>query len=233
MRIAVIPCYNEEKTISEVVSKSLESCDKVIVVDNNSQDDTILKAKKAGAEVILCGIQGAGATTRTGINHALKYCDRISTIITLDGDGQHDPNDIDKLASRIDVGIADICIGSRFLNIKNMPFYRMIGNRIISMDYNYYSKHKLNDTQSCFRAFNTKVAQSINIEENGFGFSTEFLVKARKLGFRITEVSIECIYHEEFSQNSTLNPIKHGVGVLLKTEKWRLKEDIRDLLVRF
>ena len=230
MRIVVIPAYNEEKAISSVIKECLNHSDRVIVVDNNSSDQTFSVSKDSGADVIECDIQGAGAATRSGIEYALKY--DPSVIVTIDSDGQHDPSEIDKVCNPLRVG-ADVVIGSRFISDGHMPKYRKLGNDIISLDYNYYADSRIRDTQSCFRAFTREIAENVKLTEDGFGFSTEFLIKARKLGARIVEVPINCIYFEEFSQNSTINPIKHGVSVLANTEKWRLKTDLWSMIKKF
>jgi glycosyltransferase involved in cell wall biosynthesis len=231
MRLVIIPAYNEEKAIGAVIQESLKHSDKVIVVDNNSFDETFMVAVSSGAEVIECDIQGAGAATRSGIKYALKYNPDI--IVTIDSDGQHDPSEIDKVCELIENGKADVVIGSRFISDGDMPKYRKLGNDIISIDYNYYSDSRVKDTQSCFRAFTRDIANKIMLTEDGFGFSTEFLIKARKLGARIAEVPIHCIYFDDFAQNSTLNPLKHGVDVLMKTEKWRVKEDFWSMMRKF
>jgi len=220
--IAVIPSFNAEKTITEVVKESSRHCGMVIVVDNNSKDATGIKAFDAGANVTGCDIQGAGAATRKGIEYALKF--NPSIIVTLDSDGQHRPSEIPLVVLQVEQNFADICIGSRVLCNYNMPLYRSFGNGVINTVFNAGSRKWIKDTQSGFRAFTREVAEKVKIEENGFGFSTEFLLKARKRGFRIGECPITCIYNNEFSQNSTMNPIKHGISVLTKTIEYRLKE---------
>jgi glycosyltransferase involved in cell wall biosynthesis len=223
-RIAVIPAYNAEKTITDIVNESLRYCDMVIVVDNNSKDKTGTKAFDAGANVTGCDIQGAGAATRHGIKYALQFNPDI--IVTIDSDGQHRPSEIPLVSLQVEQGFADICIGSRVLCNFDMPLYRTIGNSVINIVFNAGNYKWVKDTQSGFRAFTRNVAENVNIEQSGFGFSTEFLLKARKQGFRIGECPITCIYHNEFSQNSTMNPIKHGISVLAKTIEYRLKEGI-------
>jgi glycosyltransferase involved in cell wall biosynthesis len=220
--IAVIPAYNAEKTIEGIVKESLRHCDMVIVVDNNSKDKTAEKAFNAGANVTGCDIQGAGEATRRGIEYALKFNPFI--VVTLDSDGQHNPREIPLVTLQVEQNFSDVCIGSRTLCNFDMPLYRSIGNSVISTVFNVGSRKWVKDTQSGFRAFTKEVAEKVKIEENGFGFSTEFLLKARKQGFRIGECPITCIYNDEFSQNSTMNPIKHGISVLVKTIEYRLKE---------
>jgi glycosyltransferase involved in cell wall biosynthesis len=143
-------------------------------------------------------------------------------IVTLDGDGQHNPVYIDPILQPLKDGTADLVIGSRFLNGDHAPSYRMLGITIINWLYNFGAKSKIADSQSGFRAFTKEVAVACPIAEDGFQFSTEFLIKARANGFRIVEVPISCVYQGN-GQDHSMNAIKHGLKVALATIKWRLK----------
>jgi len=107
-----------------------------------------------------------------------------------------------------------------------MPRYRKFGNNVITWLYNFGHSFKVSDTQSCFRAYNKKFLERINIEERGFGFSTEVLVKARSEGFKIVETPISCVYHDVYAHDSSMSPIKHGLNVALMTIKWRIKIEL-------
>lgn len=104
--------------------------------------------------------------------------------------------------------------------MSKMPLYRQVGNTVINAAYNIGAS-KVSDSQSGFRCFNRALIEQLRFEESGFGFSTEVLCKARHLGARITEVPIKCLYNKDLSDNSTMNPVRHGVGVLVKTLRWR------------
>jgi len=217
--VAVIPAYNEEKTISDIVKRTKKYVDKVMVVDNCSTDNTSKEcALIRDVGIYDCKIKGAGAATRMAWKNVAW--DGYDAMITLDADGQHNPDDIPMLLTGLNE--ADIVIGARFLDGYSVPPYRKFGIDIITWLYNIGHK-PITDAQSCFRAYNRNVLDFIDIAENGFGFSTEVLIKARKQGFKITEVPIDCIYHSDFKQNSTLNPVHHGLEVAFKTLKWRLK----------
>lgn len=146
-------------------------------------------------------------------------------IVTLDGDGQHNPIFIDPILQPLKNNTADLVIGSRFLKGERSPGYRMFGITLINWLYNFGHKQKISDSQSGFRAFTKEVANSCPIEENGFQFSTEFLIKARAKGFRIIEVPISCIYQGN-GQDHSMNSFKHGIKVALATIKWRIKIDL-------
>ncbi|MCJ7805179.1 glycosyltransferase family 2 protein [Patescibacteria group bacterium] len=221
---AVIPAYNVASTIGDIVESTKKYVDTVVVVDNNSIDETARIAKEAGALIFKQPIQGAGAATRLGLNAVSHDYD---IVVTLDGDGQHIPEGISWLLEQMENSHADMAIGSRFLNIidDSMPRYRKFGIDVITWLYNIGSKQKVSDSLCCFRAFKKEVVQNIEITEDGFGFSTEMLMKARKAGARIIEVPVSCVYHKDRRRNSVLNPVKQGIILAWKTIYWRLKID--------
>ncbi len=226
---AIIPCYNAEKHIAEVITKTQKHVNRVLVVDNMSTDRTAEIACEVnnGWDFQKCFVRGAGATTALGIAYSLNPHPRVfaDIIVTLDSDGQHDPDEIPLLVQPLVEKKADLVIGSRFMGDYQIARYRKFGIDVITALYNKGNRKKIIDGQSCFRAFNRDVAKNIKITEHGFGFSTEFIIKARARGYRIVEVPITCIYHKTHGENSTLNPVRHGLGVALKTVKWRIKED--------
>jgi len=218
--IAAIPCLNEEKFIGEIVSKTRVFVDKVVVIDDGSSDNTCKAARAAGAEVIRHKRrQGAGAATRAAFEAAKKY--HANILVTLDGDGQHNPDEIPKVLEPILNEGADLTIGSRFFQqkLKNIPKYRKFGIDVITWLYNLGSVTKVSDSQSCFRAHSRRLLEAVNITEDGFGFSVQVLIQARRKGFVIREAPVSCIYH---SDGSTLNPVSHGLGVALSVIKLRL-----------
>ena len=230
--IVVIPCYNEERHIREVVLGCMEYSminpyiDGVVVADDCSTDNTIDEADKVGAGYVQerNAKRGAGRNTKRGLDYAIEL--NGDQFVTLDGDGQHDPDNIPSLLRGLKR--ADFVVGSRFMNGRaNIKIYRYFGIKVITWLYNIGSGIKLTDAQCCFRAFSKYALEKTKITENGFAFSVETLVKARATGLRIKEVPVKCIYHREFGQNSTLNPIRHGLGVAFAVIKWRLKLELK------
>jgi glycosyltransferase involved in cell wall biosynthesis len=218
---AVIPCFNEEKYIAEVVTKALNSVSDVIVVDDGSSDNTGEVAFKSGARVITHRKgQGAGAATRTGINEAFRSGADI--IVTLDGDGQHDATEISILTKPILEGKDDLVIGSRFLRDAKAPIYRKLGINFITWLYNVGHRKKIVDSQCCFRAYSRKALEAINITYPGFGFSIQTLVQVRNSKLQICEVPVSCIYHED---GSTEPPLLHGLNVVMAVIKIRFTEE--------
>ena len=129
----------------------------------------------------------------------------------LDGDAQHDPNQIPSLIEPLQNGDADIVIGSR--NLGQMPFYRRIGRRVL--DYTTDVKGAVTDSQSGFRALNQKAVMALkseNLRGDGFAIESEMILAAKELALRVSEVPITCSYGN--GKTSTKNPVSHGFGVL-------------------
>ncbi len=157
MIIAVIPAYNEEKTIGEVVKKTKRFVDKVIVVDDGSHDRTGKIARKFGAIVLTHRKnQGFGTSIRDGLRYALRIGG--DAIITLDADGQHDPSDIPKFVHAIRRGY-DFVLGRR--DLRKYPLIKKLGNLFLTLATDFISGTYLRDTESGFRGFSRKGLKKI------------------------------------------------------------------------
>jgi glycosyltransferase involved in cell wall biosynthesis len=223
--IAAIPCYNEEQFIGDVVRRVSRSVDQVVVVDDGSSDRTAEVAEAAGATVVRHEVnQGPGGAYKTCFRVARENGAEI--LITLDGDDQHDPDELPRLLQPLLSGEADLVVGSRFLGQYDVPRYRKFGINVITFLYNVGSKVKVVDAQSCYRGYNRKALDRLHITEDGFGFSVELLVQARRNGLRIVEAPISCIYHEA---SHSMNPVLHGVGVALMVVKHRVLAALKSL----
>ena len=212
-----IPAYNEEKNIASIIVKLKKISSKIIVCNDGSTDSTGLIAEELGAIVISHQKNlGYGA----GIKSIFLKAKEIGTevLVTLDADGQHDVNEIDKLLKPITDDKCDIVIGSRFLSeTENVPSYRKLGINVITKLTNASIKKNLTDSQSGFRAYNKKVIEQIPLSESGMGVSTEILIKASSKEFRIVEVPITISYGGD---TSTHNPVTHGTSVIFSTIKY-------------
>ena len=224
--IAAIPCFNTERFIDDVVSTTKKYVDQVIVIDDGSDDGTAEAARAAGALVINHGIN-------RGHGEAIKSCFKAAKanaadiLIILDGDGQHNPDEIPKLLAPMLQGEVDLVIGSRFLASEyNMPKYRRFGIGVITSLWNFGSKVKVSDAQSGFRAYTKKIFETFPLSEKGMGISIETLEKARRKGAIIKEVSISCFY---LPSTLNLKAIRHGLRVALAVVKIRLKSILHTL----
>jgi len=189
----IIPAYNEEKHIGEVVQGVKKYTENIIVIDDGSEDKTSEIAQKNGAKVYRHFInRGLGGALGTGIKAAL-FC-RADIIVTLDADGQHDPEEIPHLLKPIIEGKADVVIGSRFLVRQSMPLFRRLGNPFLNLITFFLFGIWSTDSQSGMRAFNKKAAQNLEIYTNGMEVSSEILKEIQTHQFKLTEVPIKSIY---------------------------------------
>jgi len=216
--VACIPAYNEEHTIAKVVLKTMKYVDEVIVCDDGSTDMTGEIAERLGAMVIRHERnRGYGATIVNLFRRAREL--GADVMVTLDADGQHNPDDIPRLVKPIIDGEADIVIGSRFLDDESkelVPKYRRVGIKAITSLSKAFSYKELSDAQSGFRAYSKKAIELLKPTEQGMGVSTEILVKAKRLNLKVLEVPVKITYDEH---SSTQNPIRHGLEVVLSTIK--------------
>lgn len=213
--VAIIPAYNEEKALADVIGKTLEHVDEVIVVDDGSSDKTSEVAIEAGARVIKHSVNlGKGEALKSGF----KAIGDDSIIITIDGDGQHNPSEIPDLVRPIIEDGADLVNGSRYMNgpEENTPAYRRVGQKVLDIATNISAGTKVTDSQSGFRAFSPKSRNVFRFKDTGFGIESEMLVDAAEEGLKIVEVPITVRYDLD---GSTKDPITHGVGVLFNIAK--------------
>lgn len=208
----ILPAYNEEISIGSIVLLTRYYADSVIVIDDGSSDRTAKIARKAGAEVIVHEVnEGKGAALKTGFEAADDLGADI--IVTMDSDGQHNPAEIPKLVEPIIKGEADMVNGSRYLNglDQNTPSYRRVGQTILDGVTKLNSGIQITDSQSGFRAFSASTKDVFRFKAKGMAIESEMLADAGKSGLRIAEVEIGVRYDVDCS---TVNPIKHGFGVL-------------------
>lgn len=206
--ITIIPAYNEEAAILHVVKRAMHYSD-VLVVDDGSTDNTYLQAKNAGAKVIKHEKNmGKGAAIKSGLKWALN--EGYDTFILLDGDGQHNPEDIPLLTSSIEE--YGLIIGSRFINgnPENMPLTRKISNKITTKIIKFATGYEITDSQSGFRALSKECAKFfIDIKYDDYVFESEMIYKAAQNNIRFKEVAIPSKYGLEKSHITKLNIFKY------------------------
>lgn len=213
--VAIIPAYNEEEELANVIAKTFKYVDKVIVVDDGSADKTAELAIEAGAEVISHSTNlGKGEALKSGF----KAIEDDSIIVTIDGDGQHNPDEIPVLIKPIIEDGADLVNGSRYINgpEENTPAYRRVGQKVLDIATNISAGINVTDSQSGFRAFSSKSRNVFRFKDTGFGIESEMLVDAAEAGLKIVEVPITVRYDVD---GSTKDPVTHGFGVLFHIAK--------------
>ena len=199
MKISIIiPCYNEEKTIKEIIDKvKLQNqFDKeIIVIDDFSNDRTrdILKNElknKIDHLILNNKNYGKGYSIREGIQAA-----KGDYVLIQDADLEYDPNDYKKLIKPINDGVADVVYGSRFIGSEEkrvLYFWHTIGNKILTLLSNMFTNLNLTDMEVCYKGFKTEIIKQINLKENRFGFEPEITAKIAKIkNIRIYEVGVK------------------------------------------
>lgn len=212
--VACVPAYNEERDLGPVVIRTSKFVDRVIVCDDGSTDLTSEVARRLGCDLIVHSRrQGKGVALKDLFERALELEEDV--IITLDGDGQHHPDNIPALVNPILNGDADIVVGSRFLGkSKSVPFHRVVGNNVMTTFTRLLSDESfedLTDSQSGFRAYSRKVLEYVKVREQGMGVDSEILVSASGGAFKVIEVPISVSYIGR--EGSTFGSVHHGLDV--------------------
>jgi glycosyltransferase involved in cell wall biosynthesis len=197
---AIIPAYREERHISDVVRRTRQQLDHVVVIDDGSSDNTARCARDAGAEVIVHSQnRGKGEAIKTGLRHWLDR--QFIHVIILDSDGQHLPEEIDRfIAAAAQAGGRSFFLGNRMNNLTGMPFVRRVVNRYMSNRISRICRQKIPDTQCGFRMLDRQLVPELLEGGNRFDYETEMLIIASRKGYRIESVPITTVYSDEVSK---------------------------------
>jgi len=205
---AIIPAHEEERFIAEVVRAVRAHVEKVIVVDDHSQDNTGLAAATAGASVIRHPQRlGKGAAIKTGLRRAAR--ENYEYFLFLDGDGQHDPSEIPRFVDKVSQSKTDLVVGNRMNNPVTMPWVRRLTNRFMSWQIGNLCRHKLPDSQCGYRMASRRLLSVLLQSSDGFAFETECLLLAARNGYSIDFVPIGTIYRAE---QSKIRPARDTFG---------------------
>jgi glycosyltransferase involved in cell wall biosynthesis len=213
-----IPAYNEQNNLAKIIEQIKKITPSIIVCDDASTDDTNQIAKSLGVNLITHSKNtGYGSAIKDIFTKAREIDSDI--LVTMDADGQHRIEDLEKILKPVQSDTVDVCIGSRFLenNVENVPNYRKVGIKVLTKLTNVSLKESITDSQSGFRAYGKKAISEIIPTESGMGISNEILLKAAGMNLRIGEVPIIILYS---GNTSTHNPVSHGTSVFVSTLKF-------------
>lgn len=195
----VIPCYDESGTLARCVARVLAIADpelslEIVIVDDASRDDSLAKAEALAEQHPEIKVyshaenQGKGAALRTGFRHVTG-----DYVAVQDADLEYDPKDLVRMLEPLLTGKADVVFGSRFLSHgahRVLYFWHSMRNRFLTLLSNIFTDLSLTDMETCYKLFRREIIQSIEIEENRFGFEPEIVAKLADRRLRIYEMGI-------------------------------------------
>lgn len=190
----IVPCYNEESTVASVIETVLGIpwVGQVVVVDDGSTDksrEILAGISDPRVDVVLQPMnQGKGAALRTGFARATQ-----EYVVVQDADLEYDPSEFELLLRPLLEDKADVVYGSRFLGgsaHRVLYFWHSVGNKVLTLASNVFTDLNLTDMETCYKMFRRNVIQSIEIEEDRFGFEPEITAKVARGGWRVYEVGI-------------------------------------------
>ena len=236
MKLSVlIPVYNEERTVEEVVRrvKAVPIAKEIILVDDGSQDQSpeVLARLRGESEraadpsnqlkvIIKSANRGKGAAIREALGYATG-----DIVIIQDADLEYDPRDYPALMAPIENGLADVVYGTRFAGggaHRVLFFWHSLGNRLLTLVSNFLTDLNLSDMEVGYKVFRAQVLQGIDIKSNRFGFDPEITMKLAKRGWRFYEVPIS--YHGRTYEEGKKITWKDGIAALYCMIRFRLAD---------
>jgi glycosyltransferase involved in cell wall biosynthesis len=230
-RVAVVmPAYNAESTLSRTVGElDLNVVDEVVLVDDNSTDQTLELAHKLGLDPIKHEQNlGYGGNQKTCYRRALEL--GVDIIVMVHPDYQYSPRLVPAMASMIAYGEYDMVLGSRILAqntvARGMPRYKYVANRCLTLVENILLGQKLSEYHTGLRAFSSSLLAGLSLERNSddFVFDNQIIAQAVVAGARIGEVSCPTRYQEDASSINLRRSITYGMGVLRTSVQYRLQK---------
>jgi glycosyltransferase involved in cell wall biosynthesis len=230
--IVVLPAYNASKTLVETYYEiPFDIVDEVILVDDNSTDETIVIAKKIGIKHIIKHENnlGYGGNQKSCYNKALEL--KADIIIMLHPDYQYTPKLIPSMSYLIANEVYPVVIGSRILGNGalrgGMPFYKYVANRFLTFSQNVLMNQKLSEYHTGYRAYSKEVLDKIDFNKNSddFIFDNQFLAQVFYNGFEVAEITCPTKYFDEASSINFKRSSIYGIGVLITSVKYFLSKN--------
>ncbi len=211
----IIPVFNEESVLRDIINKvRKEGYTNILVIDDGSTDNSYGVAKKQKVIVLRHLInRGKGAAIKTGFEAAKIL--NASAVVTFDGDGQHSPNDITNLIKKVNAGY-DVVLGTRSMNIKTMPFIKLLANFtanfITMMIYGLW----VHDSQCGLRAYSKKALSLINTKNDRYEYDSEIIREISRHKLRYTEVPIQVHYTRYSTTKVYKQSLPNGIRAVTK-----------------
>jgi len=231
---AIIPAYQDEKHIGDIVHRTRQRLRHVLVVDDGSTDQTAQRAREAGAEVIVHSQnRGKGEAIKTGLAHWLAAANtsgdtegglnrEVVWVSLLDSDGQHLPEEIDRFLLAAAPAIQPtFLIGNRMNNLAGMPFIRRVVNHYMSRQISRVCKQEIPDTQCGFRMLHHQLIPQLLGGGDRFDYDTEVLIIASREGYQIESVPITTVYTDQVSK---IRPLRDAIRFLKLM--WRYRKTV-------
>ena len=223
----VMPVYNERGTVREIIDRvqQVQLSKEIIIVDDGSTDGTReelaqIEREHPNVKVVLQPRNmGKGRALRTGFQTA-----RGEYVIVQDADLEYDPQDYHKLIKPLESGVADAVYGSRFITTEEhrvLYFWHSVGNKVLTLLSNMFTDLNLTDMETCYKVFRRDLIQSIELEEDRFGFEPEITCKLSRLRARIYEVGI-AYYGRTYEEGKKIG-LRDGFRALWCIVKYRVK----------
>lgn len=218
----LIPAYNESATIRDLAKRCLKYVDKVIVIDDGSSDSTLEQLQGLELIIIKNSVNsGKAFSLREGMQRALSL--NVENIITIDGDGQHSPDDIPRLIDAASLNQNQLIIAARLRNTEQAPSARLKANKIADFWVSWAAGEKITDSQSGFRLYPSNLLKTdvLNIStKHGFVFESEIIIEAVRKGFSCHTIAIDSVYHTE-ARASHFKPVADITKIVLMIS-WKL-----------
>jgi glycosyltransferase involved in cell wall biosynthesis len=221
--ICVVPAYNAEKTIKDVILAVPKFVDKILVVDDCSKDNTVKEVKKLKIECLRHKINlGYGANQKTCYNYALK--NNYDIIVMVHGDNQYNPKEIRKMVLHLLNKEAGFVIGNRIKTATKgkMPKYKFLGNKLHSNMMNLFLRTNLEDYASGYKAYTKELLLNLNYNafDDMFIFDEQLNILATIKGFKCKNVDIETKYFEDMSSVNWLTSLKYMIQTMFMLIKY-------------
>jgi len=217
--VVLIPAYNAEKTLRELVGRLAKNLPgaTVLIVDDGSSDSTAQTVQSLNAMLVRhTENRGKGAALQTGFDYLLQNV-QFDTVLTMDSDLQHLPEDAPFFYSEMERLESDIVVGWRQRVGTRMPFHRVVSNTLTSRLVGLKTGIQIRDSQCGFRLIRKHVVETIRMQTTGYEAETEFLIRAAKKGFTISFVPVQTVYNNEKSYMRNWQTTVNFLKVLFRT----------------